>query len=583
MELNFNWKFNIKDMPDMASINSEVDQVAKDVTIGRTLFMEKFGVSSEREYKERMMKEGHIMKHSAYGTNSWEDEEVSLRKIYDTLDENDSYIDRYGVCLDWVMGVPEEYRSKLPVGSGLVLKNEDEWAKVGQVRPLQPHCGDHMIGSLNSLENTKLALKAGVTTIGNISQYYAYEYPGLDMHQYRTENMVKAIGLMARFADKGTIIHSNLDDGFGAQFQDLANMVGYARLERYICEDLMGARMSHCFGNLFNDPITRIIFNSAMMKINTYGTPGSMIYGNTIDFGFNMPKNYAALTSYSMADAIAQMICPSGHAITPIPITEAIRVPSPEEIIDAHFTMDMAIEQAKYYKDTLDLQYIESEAEILVSCGNIFFERVLNGLDDQNIDINNACEMLAAVKAMGVPQMEENFGVGRQDKAAMRGRKPVRPTAIVKAIDKQQTQIMGNIKGLEDKPLKGVNVIVGSTDVHEFGKEITKNVLVEAGAEVFDMGTNVALEELGDMAIETGSKAVLMSTYNGIALTYAKGMKEMLDKLGVDIPMVMGGRLNEPKEGGGLPVDVSEEIAQLGINVDNNIDMIVDYLVANIK
>ena len=56
----------------------------------------------------------------------------------------------------------------------------------------------------------------------------------------------------------------------------------------------------HCFGNLFNDPMIRIIFNSAMGKINTYHTPGSMIYGNTIDFSYNMPKNYGAVTSYAM-------------------------------------------------------------------------------------------------------------------------------------------------------------------------------------------------------------------------------------------------------------------------------------------
>ena len=578
MELNFNWKFNIKEMCDMEEMEHEVDGIAKNLTIGKTLFMKKYGVSSEREYKEKMMEEGHIMKHSAYGTNSWKDQEEGLRKIYVTLNDNGSYIDRYGVCLDWVMGVPEKYRANLPVGSGLVLKNEEEWAQVGQVEPLQPHCGDHMIGSLNSLENTSLALKAGVTTIGNISQYYAYEYPGLEMHQYRTEDMVKAIALMGRFAEQGTIIHSNLDDGFGAQFQDLANMVGYARLERYICEDLLGARMAHCFGNLFNDPVTRMIFNVAMMRINTYNTPGTMIFGNTIDFTHNMPKNYAALTSYTIADAIGQMICPSGHAVTPIPITEAIRVPSPEEIIDAHYTVDMAIEQARFYKENIDVAFIESEAEILVACGNIFFERMLNELDGRNIDITHGGEMLAAVKALGVPQMETCFGAGRREKKAMRGRLPVRPTAIVKAIDRQQNSIMDSIEGLDEKPLAKVNVIVGSTDVHEFGKEIAKNVLMEAGAEVFDIGTNVAVEELGDTVIETGCRAVLMSTYNGIALTFAKNMMMKFDELGIHLPVIMGGRLNEPKEGGGLPVDVSAEIAALGINVDNDIDKIVDYL-----
>lgn len=579
MDLKFKWKFNIKDLPDMKTLNSEVDSIAKDVTIGKTLFMEKYGVSSEREYKEKMMKEKKVMKHSAVGLNSWQAQEEGLKKIYNDLTESGSYINRYGACLDWVMGVPEEYKNKIQPGSGLILKNEDEWARLGQVVPIQPHLGDHMIGSLNSLSNTKLGLKAGVTTIGNFSHYYTYEYPGLDMEEYRTVDMVKAIGLMARLADKGTIIHSNLDDGFGAQFHDLANLVGYAKLERYVCEELLGARMGHCFGNLFNDPMVRIIFNSAMTKINTYNTPGSMIYGNTIDFTYNMPKNYGALTSYAVADAIGQMISPSGHAITPIPITEAIRVPAIDEIIDAHNTTDMAIEAAAYYKDYIDVQKVEAEADLLVACGNVFFERVLNGLDDQNVDITHPGEMLAALKAIGASQLEANFGVGKKMEGAMRGRVPVRATSIVQEIDKQQTKIMDGIDGLDDKPLRGTNVIVASTDVHEFGAEICRNVLIKAGANVFDLGTNVAVEELGDMVIETESAAVLISTYNGIAYSFAKEMTKAFKEMKIEIPIVMGGRLNEPMDGSDLPVDVTDKLKTMGINVDNDINNVVSYLV----
>lgn len=578
MDLEFKWRFNIKDLPDMVTLNHEIDDIAKDVTIGKTLFMKKHGVSSEREYKERMMKEKKIMKHSAIGMNSWQSQEEGLKKIYKSLTESDSYIDRYGACMDWVMGVPEKYRSKMQPGSGLILKNEDEWARLGQVEPVQPHLGDHMIGSLNSLTNTMLGLKAGVTTIGNISHYYTYEYPGFDMEEYRTIDMVKAIGLMARLRDKGTIIHSNLDDGFGAQFHDLANLVGYAKLERYICEDLLGARVGHCFGNLFNDPIIRIIFNSAMWKINTYKTPGSMVYGNTLDFSYNMPKNYGAVARYAIADAIGQMISPSGHAITPIPVTEAIRVPSVDEIIDAHNTVDMAIESAAYYKEYIDVQKIEAEADILATCGNIFFERVINGLDDQNIDINHPGEVLAALKAIGVEQLETNFGVGKKDSMAMRGRIPVRPTSIVKEIDRQQDKIMNGITELSKHPLKGVNVIVAATDVHEFSKQICKNVLTEAGAQVFDLGSNVAVEELGEMVIETESKAVLISTYNGIAYSFAKEMVKRFKKLGIDIPIIMGGRLNEIIDGSDLPVDVTDKLKNMGINADNDIDKIVGCL-----
>lgn len=580
MDIKMKRRFNEKDLPDMKSILSEVDSYAKNVTIGETLFFKEKGVKSEGEYKRKMAAEHKVMKHSHIGWNSWQATEEGFIKIYEALKSAGTTIDRFGVALDWVMGVPEEYRHRFQAGGSLIFKNPDEWMQLGQVVPVQPHLGDHMIGSLNSLENTTLGLKAGVTTIGNISHYYTYEYPGLDMEEYRTVDMMKAIALMGKFREQGTIIHSNLDDGFGAQFHDLANMVGYARLERYIVEDLLGAGMCHCFGNLFSDPILRIIFNCAMGKINKYNTPGSMIYGNTIDYGYDIPRNFGAMASFSMADAIGQMHYPSGHAVCPIPVTEAVRVPSADEIIEAHHTVDMMIEKGKHYGEFIDFGKVEAETDILVTCGNIFFERVLNGLDSMHIDITHAGQVLAALKAIGVDQLEANFGVGQKKENIMRGRVPVRPTSIVQIINLQQEDVMSKIEGIEKKPLTGVNIVVGATDVHEFGKELCKNVLATAGANVFDLGSTISIDELADTVIETESKIVVVSTYNGIALSFARDMLKKFGEENIDLPIIMGGRLNENMEGSDLPVDVSENIAELGINVDNNAETMVDYILS---
>ena len=56
-------------------------------------------------------------------------------------------------------------------------------------------------------------------------------------------------------------------------------------------------------------------------------------------------------------------------------------------------------------------------------------------------------------------------------------------------------------------------------------------------------------------------------------------MVKTFRNLGIDVPIVMGGRLNEPMDGSDLPVDVADRLAAMGINVDNDIDKIVDYLV----
>lgn len=584
MEIKINRRFNEKDLPDMKTLIGEGEKIAKGVTIGQSLFMKTYGVKSEAEYKRKMMESGHVMKHSHIGWNSVEYTAEGFHTIYDALKADGTYIDRFGVCLDGSMGVPEKYRHLIQVGSGQVYRNPDEWKILSQQVPVQVHMGDHMIGSLNSVENTVNALRAGVTTIGNISHYYSYEYPGLDMELERTITTCEGIVIMGHFREQGTIIHSNLDDGFGAQFHDLANMAGWARMERYIVEDMLGGGMNHCFGNLFSDPILRIIFNKAMWDINTFKTPGTMIYGNTIDFGMDLPRNYGALSSFVMADIIGQMKYPTGHAVTAIPVTEAIRVPSAEEIIDAHHTVDMMMEKAHYYADFIDFGRVEAQAKLLNSCGNIFFERVLNGLDDLGVDITHAGEVMAMLKAIGTEQLEMNFGVGKKDEMAMRGRVPVYPTNIIQTITATQDQLVGRMTGLEAKPLNGVNVVIGATDIHVFGKEVIKKIIKIAGANVYDLGDATSVEEFVDTVIETESKVLVVSTYNGMAYSFAKELMAKLKENKLDhVKVIMGGRLNEAMPGSDLPVDVSEQLVEMGINVDNQAEKIVDTIAAYSK
>ncbi len=59
----------------------------------------------------------------------------------------------------------------------------------------------------------------------------------------------------------------------------------------------------------------------------------------------------------------------------------------------------------------------------------------------------------------------------------MRGRIPIRPTSIIQTINKIRDDVISKQRFEEERPLTGINIVLGSTDVHEFGKEIIKNVL----------------------------------------------------------------------------------------------------------
>ena len=88
--INIKRRFQEQELPDMKTLQAEVDKIAGQVTIGETLFMKKHGVKSEGEYKKKMAAQGRVMKHSHIGWNSWESTAEGFRHIYKTLEESGS-------------------------------------------------------------------------------------------------------------------------------------------------------------------------------------------------------------------------------------------------------------------------------------------------------------------------------------------------------------------------------------------------------------------------------------------------------------------------------------------------------------
>ena len=113
---------------------------------------------------------------------------------------------------------------------------------------------------------------------------------------------------------------------------------------------------------------------------------------------------------------LRQLTYPSGYAVAPVPYTEAIRIPAPEEIVEAQLSMDMVIEKAPYYARYIDWDKINADAELLATGANVFFERVMNALDDLGVDTCHAGEIAAVLKAIGPEQLEVAFGAGGREK-----------------------------------------------------------------------------------------------------------------------------------------------------------------------
>ena len=307
-------------------------KLAKTITLGHSEFLRLENELCEFDYKNRQVANKKIMQHAQIGFRSLGRTIEAAHSIYETVSQSGFRVDRYGICLDWSMGYPKAFRKGKPKGTGLILETDEDFMQLANAAPVAPHFGDFVIGLPAAVENTIAALQAGSTSIGNLGQYFTFELPGWTADVKTTEASITAISL-ASAQRVPILIHSNIDDGFAARFTDLASALGSVLIEKYIVDELLNGRVSHCYGHTFSRPSGRFAFQRALRSITD--TPGTMIYGNTTAFSDNEATNYAALAAYLQLDIHAQMSGASGHAINPVPITEAKRIPTAQEVIDA--------------------------------------------------------------------------------------------------------------------------------------------------------------------------------------------------------------------------------------------------------
>jgi methylmalonyl-CoA mutase cobalamin-binding subunit len=553
------------ELPFGTSIIREGCAIAKDIGIGRTAFMDKLGVDSELEYKRQCIKNKQIMYHAHIGMNTWRDTAEALALVFRTAEESGFVVDRAGICLDRRMGLPKNQRDRIPAETGPMLKTPEQWLQVGRVAPIQPHMGDFMIGFPASVENTIQALQAGVTTIGNLSQFFAHEIPMWTDKVTTAVETVKAISIMGAMRSNGTLVHSYLEDGFGALFYDCATVAGWAFLERYIVEDLLNAKLSHCIGGLTSDPIKRAGWIFALHEIHEHECIGSMIYGDTISFGNDFIQNRGLVAEYLLWDIMSQLECPTGNAVLPLPVTEALRIPSADEIVEAQCYGRRIEETARRLWPHIDFTSAYDFSTKLYSAGKSVFDKALDGLKEANVDICDPVQMLYVLKMLGPADFEEMFGADKADEDSPRGRQPVVPTdvyALSQRIINEYGHIFDNLNS--KSTLKGRKLLIASTDVHAHAITIIHELLSRTGAEIINLGAEINPDQIARAAGSGSIEAILISTHNGMALEYAKRLKTELSRQKVDVPVVMGGILNQKMEDVALPVNVTANLKELG-------------------
>ena len=549
--------------------------MARDWRLGTCLFLTETGATCEAAWKRKAAVEKRIMQHAHIGFRDINRTLEAIREVYGQCRRAGVTVDRFGITLDWSMGYPEAMRANASRGTGIMLNGPEDFARITGAAPAAAHFGDFMLGLPGAVENTRAAIAAGVTSIGNLGQYFTFRLPYWDDDVATTEATVTALGLIAA-QNVEMLVHSNLDDGFAGLFVDMACALGVALIEKHIIEDQIGARVAHCYGHHFSDPLSRMAFHAALVKLND--TPGTMIFGNTVAYQSTPAGNYASLASYLTADILALGRWPSGHAINPVPVTENQRIPDVEEIIDAQTFAHRLTLHAPFYEPVLDWEKVEAMADVLIEGGRRFAASVLEGLAQRAVDVSDPAALMLAIRRMGPKRMEALFGPGAE---GPRGRKPVIHAEWARELNYKAESWVASQAPLQlDRPFV---VCIGTTDVHEHGKYLVEQALEGLGFQVVDAGVAVDPEALVQRAVAAGADAIAISTYNGVAFSYARSVMAAMKDLRVSTPVLVGGRLNEvPKESNsGLPVDVTREIAGLGCIPCADLDQMLAALRGN--
>jgi len=456
--------------------------------------------------------------------------------------------------------LPPQLRARAAAETGPMLVEQEDWTALAQTAPIQPHLGDFMIGQPASVANSVQALRIGCTTIGNLSQYFTFEAPGWNDAAATAAQTCQAMQLLAQFRGQGVMLHSYLEDGFGALFRNCASVAAWAMLERYIVEELIGARLTHCIGGLTRDPLKRAGWVLALHDIHQGEQVGSMIYGDTLSFGREFEKNRAVTAEYLLWDILIQLHAPSGHAVLPLPVTEAIRIPSADEIIEAQLFGRQVEASARRLYPHVDFTAAEGFATVVCREGREIFNNALTGLRELGADTRNPLQLLYVLKQLGAPAFEQLFAADVE--------KLQSPPTDMYSLSQQVIE--------EHRPMfaeaslrssvKGMRLLVASSDVHEHATGALAQLLDEAGAEVVYLGAEQDPADLVTALRQQPADALLLSTHNGMALEYANQLKQLLDAESLSLPVIMGGVLNQKVDGQALPVAVVDELKALGMH-----------------
>lgn len=568
-----------KDFPDGRALLEEGRRLGANIKVPRSRFLEKHGCKSYLEYRKRRLAEGKQTWQILLGLATLEDELAALRKIdaFNAQNAADGMeISGVQSIPAMITGLPHEYWDKAPKQTSYEMYDPADWKAHSEAAPLQIAWQDFHLACPAALQTTINALEAGTDRLGCFSTLI-WEYPGYHEEKNRFSDMVRSLGILSTKKDLDIDVVTYPEDGIPGYFLDVVSWVGYLMVEHYIATALCDTLFSVSYGGLLTEVQPRMAFALAMHKLfSTPEHPGIVYFnGGTVDqLDHDVNANFGTGVQEALMQTLFNLHYQLPIIISPTAVTERLRTPSLDELLEIASAGMRAESKAKEWLPLMNFAPIEEMSEHMIEKGRLFFDNVMRSFREAGVDVDDPLQMILLLKRFNPVKFEQSFHPSVRETGSFQ---PYCPSQLGQQTMEMKDAIVAELrqKGLT---LGGQKIVCVSADGHSYGLMLIESVYRELHANPVNGGVDMEPAAALDLADEEGTDLLCISSHCGQCLSYARSIMELARRRGRKYRVLMGGMLNALLPGKELPVDVQDLVCETGVLGTNDFCEQVSYI-----
>ena len=341
-------------------------------------------------------------------------------------------------------------------------------------------------------------------------------------------------------------MHSYLDDGPAMQFSHYGGYLGWAALELYAVEGLIGARLAHCYGGLVPEP------DAPRDRRPRARRPARRRLARLDDLRQHRRVRAATASATSrcsttsvMIDVATQLHRPTGHAINPVPLSEAERIPDAAEILEVH----------------LIARELEREVRRGARAARLGVGRAPRGRGRRATRGRSATGSLAQLRRRRAstsatpPRCCSRCGARTRRSSSGASASPPRAScARWRRGSTASSRASPSARGARSRGSTACAIVLAALEVHDVVRDALARELPQAGAQVIVLPSSVSPAQ-----VARGRRRRGRATPSSSPPTTAARSRSAASSCGArcdrrDATVIFGGVLNED-DGGPLPVD----------------------------